>query len=859
MSSNPSFTPSTLARTLLALVLCWLAPAHAETLVRWGVYDNQPKLFLDEQGRPAGIFADLLQEIAQREGWTLQAVPCDWQGCLAGLANGDIDLMPDVAYNPSRAEVYDFHQVAALHSWSQGYTQNGKVLESILDLNGKRIAVLQGSVQEEYLVNLLDSFGVQARWQPVQALDEAFARVARGDADIAMANHRYGDMQAQRYKLVATPLMFNPVRLYFAARKNTNAQLLQAIDGHLRNWKADSGSPYYGILNRWGNADTVPLVPVYIWWTLAAATALLLVAVGAATWLRREVHRQTGALRASEERLNTILDSVEAYIYIKDPQLRYQYANRPVRELFGRSLEDIVGRTDDAFFDAPTAQKLHDNDSRVVVNGERVAIEEVNRLPGSPEDHVYLSVKLPLRDAKGSIYALCGISTDLTPHRKIQAEVHQLAFYDPLTHLPNRRLLHDRLSVGLAAHLRNQHDGALLFIDLDNFKTLNDTHGHDVGDLLLQQIAQRLQEHIRNEDTLARLGGDEFVVMLQNLSTERDGAALQAEAVAHKIQHSLSLPYLLGTLRHEMSVSIGVTLFSDTNGSPEDALKLADMAMYQAKAEGRNTVCFFDTDMQDRVHKRAELEADLREGLAQSQFFLLFQPQVDAQGRMLGAEALLRWQHPTRGLVPPGVFIGVAETSGLILPLGLWVLQAACQQLVDWAQQPTTAQWTLAVNVSARQFKQPNFVNEVQAVLRQTGANPARLELELTESQLVDDIDSVIAKMSVLRAYGVNFSLDDFGTGYSSLSYLKRLPLYKLKIDQGFVRDLLTDANDAAIVKTVVALGQSLDLAVIAEGVETEAQREALAELGCKQFQGYWFSRPAPASELEQRWGQAGV
>jgi predicted signal transduction protein with EAL and GGDEF domain len=373
-----------------------------------------------------------------------------------------------------------------------------------------------------------------------------------------------------------------------------------------------------------------------------------------------------------------------------------------------------------------------------------------------------------------------------------------------------------------------------------------------VGDLLLQQVATRLTLCTRDQDTLARLGGDEFVVMLQDLSTHVHEAARQAEVVAQKIVSTLAEPYLLGTQHYQSTVSVGIAMFSDPHSTQEELFKRGDLAMYQAKADGRNTLRFFNPDMQAQMSARVALEADLRQGLARHEFLLHYQPQANSQGQLLGAEALVRWQHPQRGMVSPAEFIGAAEICGLILPLGRWILQEACAQLVRWAAQPAMAHVSLAVNVSARQFRHPDFVQDVLAVLDATGAPAQRLELELTESQVVDDVQAVISKMNVLKFRGVRFSLDDFGTGYSSLSHLKRLPLDQLKIDQSFVRDLLTDPDDAAIVKTIVALGRALELDVIAEGVETSEQRTALEQLGCHLHQGYFLARPGTAQALEQ-------
>ncbi|CAG4883239.1 Signal transduction protein [Georgfuchsia toluolica] len=456
----------------------------------------------------------------------------------------------------------------------------------------------------------------------------------------------------------------------------------------------------------------------------------------------------------------------------------------------------------------------------------------------------------PLRDSTGKITHLLGVTRDITLRKMTEDETKHLAFYDPLTRLPNRRLLLDRLRLALVSSIRSKREGALLFIDLDNFKTLNDTLGHNVGDLLLQQVALRLATCVREGDTVARLGGDEFVIMLDNLSENHEEAATQTKAVAEKVLATLNQPYLLAGYERHSTPSIGATLFNGHKNSVDELLKRADLAMYQAKAAGRNTLRFFDPEMQAVVNARAMLEADLRMGLMRNQFLLYYQPHVDEEGRMTGAEALLRWQHPRRGLLTPADFIPLAEDTGLILPLGQWVLKTACAQLAAWSTQPKTANLTLAVNISPRQLRHPDFVIQVLAVLNQTGADPHKLKLELTESMLMDNVEDLIVKMTALKAEGVGFALDDFGTNYSSLTYLKRLPLDQLKIDRSIVRDILTDTGDATIARTIVTLAQSMGLNVIAEGVETREQREFLAQMSCHAFQGYFFGRPAPKEEF---------
>jgi diguanylate cyclase (GGDEF)-like protein/PAS domain S-box-containing protein len=440
---------------------------------------------------------------------------------------------------------------------------------------------------------------------------------------------------------------------------------------------------------------------------------------------------------------------------------------------------------------------------------------------------------------------------DITLNKKSEREIHQLAFYDSLTQLPNRRLLLDRLRQAMAVGTRDGRHGALLFLDLDHFKTINDTRGHAMGDQLLVEVARRLQTGVREGDSVARLGGDEFVVVLEDISNEPQEAASQTELVAEKIRVELDKPYILNGVECHSTVSIGISLFRGHQESAEDLLQHTDVAMYQAKMAGRNTIRFFDPQMQTTLDMRAGLEADLRHALEKQQFKLYYQIQVDSLRRALGAEALLRWQHPERGLVSPMEFIPLAEEIGLIVPMGLWVIKTACVQLKEWQHDVLTRDLTLAVNVSAKQFRQPDFVAQVQRALLESSIKPAHLKLEMTESAVLENVEDTINKMREIKALGVSFSMDDFGTGYSSLQYLKRLPLDQIKIDQSFVRDIISDPNDAAIVQTIIAMTEALGLNVIAEGVETESQRAFLAAHGCHAFQGYLFGRPVPLDQFE--------
>ena len=674
----------------------------------------------------------------------------------------------------------------------------------------------------------------------------------------------------------------------------------------------------------------------------------------------------------SEKKLSTILDNVAAYIYLKDSDGRYLFANQQLLNLWNAKLEEVIGFGDDKFFDPATTNRIREIDRKVLFDGETVEQEEINQIKDTEDKRVYWSVKLPLRRTDGSIYGLCGISTDMTQQKlneadlKIAAisfesqvgmmiidtqklvlrvntaytkispysadevigkkpllihedkhhedfiekiwgdmankggwegevwnkrkngeiypqylimtavkdteqniinyvasltditeskaaanEIENLAFFDTLTQLPNRRLLLNRLSHALSVSQRSEILGGLIYLDLDNFKIVNDSRGHYIGDLLLTQVAARLVDCVRSNDTVARLGGDEYVIMLESLSKEVNEAASLLEIVAKKIQIAFDAPYQLSTYQINVTASLGLVLFSGQKQSPDELLKQADIAMYHAKNLGRNDYHFFNPDMQNTINLRVSLEEELRNAIADNQFRLHYQVQVDNVGKPIGAEALIRWQHPERGLVSPLHFIPFAEETGLILPIGQWVLNEACKQLKIWQQSDATKSLSISINVSAKQFHQADFVQQVQLAVEMHEIQAMLLKIELTESMLVDNIERIIICMNALRKVGVCFELDDFGTGYSSLQYLKKLPLHQLKIDQSFVRDITTDKSDKAIVKTILKMAQGLGLSVIAEGVENKEQLHQLQKFGCAFYQGYLFSKPVPVNEFE--------
>ncbi|HEY8354545.1 MAG TPA: EAL domain-containing protein [Methylophilaceae bacterium] len=597
---------------------------------------------------------------------------------------------------------------------------------------------------------------------------------------------------------------------------------------------------------------------IFSLWMFMAVMVIIALMV---TMLQAGRQRSERALRDSESKLRAMINGALDAIITIDEQGKIVEFNPAAEQIFGYRRDEVLGQALVDVIIPPDMRRAHQEAyARFIRTGDQKILGRRLELAAMRADGSEFPIELTVTSLReqGLPY-VTGFIRDITERRQAEKDIRNLAFFDPLTELPNRRLLMDRLQQALASSSRTRKYGAVVFIDLDNFKIINDSRGHDYGDLLLVEVARRLRHCVRAEDTVSRLSGDEFVIILEDLTTDMAQAATEARVVGEKILQVVHQSYRLKEVEYHNSGSIGICLFRGSETSVEELLKRADTAMYQAKAAGRNLLKFHDPQMQEALELRMELESQLRTALLNQQFLLLYQPQVDTGRRIFCAEVLLRWNHPQRGWLSPTEFIATAEESGLIVAIGHWVLFHACLQLKAWESARHGMEIQLAVNVSARQFRQPNFVDEVRQVLLQTGANPELLKLELTESVVLDNMAEAVQKMRELRSMGVRFAMDDFGTGYSSLAYLKRLPLTQVKIDQSFVRDIAVDSNDAAIVQAIIAMSDTLGLEVIAEGVETEAQFALLKQYGCEQFQGFLFGRPMVLAELESMLVQNGL
>ncbi|HUH39918.1 MAG TPA: EAL domain-containing protein [Castellaniella sp.] len=849
MNNDLMWTSTSTLRYFLLLLFMLLGlpvPSQANTTLHVGIYDQRPDIFITAEGQPGGILGELLNEIARQEGWTILPQACDWASCIQQLQAGTIDLLPDVFYTEERAKSIDFHHVPALHSWSQIYAPEDKNLGTIQDLAGRRLVVLADSAQYTYLSTLLPSLGIDAQLRTVNQLTDGFRLVQSGEADGVVADYFFGELTAPKYQLVHTAISFQPTKAYFAAPKGRNTTVLAFIDQYLTAWKADPDSIYFQTLSRWQNQQPRPKVSWHGGWMVAGLAAALFLALLLALILMRRERDQHRRLATSEDRLTTILDTVDALIYIKDRQRRYLYVNQKVCDFFGLTASDLLMRRNHELMDdSQTVDTIEASDRQAFQQETRITRQERLTALRTGVTHSFLSTKIPLRNAQGTVEAVCAILTDTTDRDQAEEQAHRLTFYDTLTDLPNRRMLISRMEQTLNSARDGTAFGAILILDLDNFKKINDARGHSVGDQILCEVARRLVANTRERDTVSRVSGDEFMVLLTQLGADIGVCARNAMAVAEKLRVALiGNPLMIEGRPCVLSGSIGLSMLQARSDTVDTVMREADLAMHRAKQRGGNCVIFYEQDIQSEVERRLWLEHDLTAALNTPQLSMHVQPQFAQGGRVTGAELLMRWTHPVRGPVSPTLFIPMAEETGLIGHLGEWTLRVACQLLLDLQQRNEI--YPISINVSPRRLMDPSFIQSVRTTLERTGAPGNRLIFEITEGVLIHDIHLTAQRMAELNRLGIRFSIDDFGTGYSNLAYLKRLPLYEIKIDKSLVQDIPNDPDSMAIAELILAMAGKLDLRVVAEGVETQPQADFLLLHECDALQGYLLARPMP-------------
>ncbi|MFC7300376.1 EAL domain-containing protein [Cognatiluteimonas weifangensis] len=840
--------PIAVALLVLATAGAWLplrsgraAPAQAAPLLRVGVYENPPKIYTDADGRPAGLFVELLGAIAREEGWRLAYERCDWEDCLQRLQAGQLDLMPDVAYSPERDQRFDFHAVPVTYSWSQLFRHPGIAIGAMPDLAHRRVALLRGSVQARALHDVLG--GLQVPWTPVEtdSFAAAFEAVRDGHADVAAANNFFGRRTARSYGLLETPVMFNPATLYYAAARGRRAHELARIDHWIARWRNQPQSPYFRAMSRALAPAPITVRPRWLLPTLAGAAGLILALAGFSLMLRWRVRRATAEADKARAQLEQVLDASPVVLFLmhqQGEQLVIDWVSSNCARLYGY---DPAQMMQPGWWHS----RVHADDLPTL----EPALAHLRAHPSLTRDYRLLDGRgatrhlheelRTLATAPGAPLRVVGTWADLSEAKAHAAELSFVAHHDALTGLPNRLLLQLFLCDAVAAG----GELAVLVLDLDRLRGINDTLGHALGDQALRAAARRLQGLLPASGFLARLGGDEFALVLP-------AGGVPVATLAQEMLEAFARPLLAPMHPMVITASIGIALHPRDGADADTLLRHAELALYEAKRQGPGRQQFYEAALSAGAEQRLAVESGLRLAMAQRQFRLHYQPQLDLRdGTLVGVEALVRWQHPQWGLVGPARFIPVAEEAGLIDEVGLWVLMEACRQLRAWDAAGLHIP-AISVNCSVRQLDADRLPAQVAAVLAATGLAAQRLEMEITESTLMRDPERAIAALLALQAQGVRLAIDDFGTGHSSLAYLKRLPVTRLKIDRAFVSGIGNDPNDEQICRTVIELARNLRLQTLAEGVEHAHEAEFLRNEGCDLAQGFHYARPLPPEAL---------
>lgn len=838
--------------TLLVLLCTMPQGGFAATRLNVGVYDNPPMSYADARGSYRGIFVDLLRQIAALEKWELVIVPGTQPEGIARLAKGEVDLLVSMGYSPDRDRQMDFNEETVAINWGQLYIPKGGELQSYLALEGVRVAVVPGNLHSQALQEMLHRFGVNPRYVQADSYRSVFELVQSREVEAGVVSRFFAKQEEPNYHVAATPMVFNPLEVRYAVGEGRNGEVVAAIDRHLHAWKQDKASVYFRILNTYLGEDHAHSLPRWLLWAAMGGGALLLNLLGGVFWLRAQVRRRTAALTEemkvrrqaeiscaeSEERYRELVEYANSAILKLDMQGTITFSNEFAEQFFGFSREELTGSSvmGTILPNSPDSERelaglLNPSDQHCILE-----MENVRKGGGA----VRMSwATRPLCDATNRVVGVLAVGQDVSARYIYEQQLLFQATHDQLTGLPNRTLFHDRMEQAMALYDRQRGYTGLMVLDLDNFKMVNDTLGHKAGDFLLQEVVERLLLVIRRTDTLARLGGDEFAIVPVGLDSSD-----QATVMAEKVLTTLKLPFFIGERELYVTGSIGIATYPQDGESVELLLQHADLAMYEAKRAGKNTISFYTRELNDRMHRRLTLETDLNLAIERDEFLLYYQPQVDLDtGRVVGVEALLRWQRPDGTMVPPGEFIGILEDSGLIIPVGERIIEQAVREAKGWLD-AGFGPVNLSINICPRHFQCADIVSSVRDILQRVGLPARHLCLEVTERLLMHDLDDALAKLHELHGLGVIISIDDFGTGYSSLSYIKHLPVSELKIDRDFVMHLPANQRDATIVKTIIGMAESLGMQVVAEGVETDDQRQFLIEHGCRICQGFYFHRP---------------
>lgn len=802
------------------------------------------------------INQELLNEIAQKNHFEIEWVYDSWNNLQQQLKEGKIDLLTSVGYSEERSQYFDYSEQSLVAVWGQLFVPKGHQVYSFLEVNGKKIGIIKGDLNGKLFQKQCTLFEITCLTQEIDSYQEAFSMLSKGQLDGVIDNNIDGPKYVQIYDVSESDVIFSPFKVYVAAPKGHSKALLQLFDKTMLEWRADPNSHFFKVRRKWIGQETISVIPFWLKNSLWVAVGSILLAIVLLTLLTGKLNRRRNKLINHKKQLYQIIDLVPHIIYVVNIKGEVMLANEALGRLFKTDKKKIIKQNTadlieqfpyySMFFNSQTLSSMNSKNKQASTEQAEVKVQDEY---GNPM--VFSLSKTPFWDSYDKYPAVLVFAMDITEIRHYHSQVEFMAHHDALTGLPNRLLLADRLEQSLARAKQHNHNGAILFFDIDDFKRINDSQGHHIGDLMIKQLAQRLTDIISPGDTAARLGGDEFIVELPELDNAVERAERKALDLCHRLLVRISEPIWIEKQQFYISCSIGVAIYPRDGKTQQDLIQRADTAMYEAKAKGGNQVVIFHERLEQQVIATHELENELHQALDKNQLELYYQPVVDAQTEeILGAEALMRWNHPQKGMIPPGKFISVAEKSQLILLLGYWALEEACKQINEW-RKLTKQKFFIAVNLSIMQIKDERFLTRVDRLIHRYQIPHGFLELEVTESVLLHEEERSLQVFNWLQKLGIKLSIDDFGTGYSSFNYIRKLPLDKVKIDRSFIKDIPDDESSTAVVSTILKMTQQMNLKVVAEGVETRPQLQFLRSGSCHYFQGFYFYRPLTAKYFQ--------
>ncbi len=806
------------------------------------------------------MLIDFLTEIAERENWQLNWVKSDWSNLIQMGKEKRLDLLVFIAYSDERAQFFNYSKENFITGWGQVYTHDKNTFQSIIDFDNKKVAVLENGIYGISFKKHCQTFEINCQLIPVSRIDKAFDLLETKAVDGAVSDNLVGLNFLQTHEVYPTSVLFNPRQSLFAAPKGKPTDILTTIDNYLIEWRKDKKSPYYKVYNHWLNQKQDFYIPRWLITTIKIISGLLIATLLLSYFLREQVKRKTAHLKMQSQQVRQIIDLIPHFIYAAD--------NRGEICLMNQYAANFCGINKDHYETISKIRLIKKYGvSRSLFRGDRLLLKHGSndfknelKILNAQGQEIYLKLtKVPFVSNTTAVPSLVAVGVDITSAKAYQKQIEHMSYHDPMTQLPNRVLLNDRIKQSLALSVRQAHSGAIILMDLDDFQTINHDHGQKAGDRLLIILANRIKSLVKIGDTVARHSGDTFVIQLNELSIKPEAAHEIAMNFAQQLQGKINEPFDYQGVKLFTTASIGVVIYPIDGKRHTKIIPRAETAMRHAKLKGKNQIVRFSKEMEAVVFQRDLIKNELKSAINNDEFELYYQPQMRiGNGYPIGFEALIRWNHKKHGMVYPDDFIPAAEKNNLIIPIGYWVIEAAFKQLKNWQDKPVAGSF-IGINLSVIQIKDANLVPLVKDLIQRYQIDPSLIEFEITETVLFQGIDDSLETLNELKKLGTRLSIDDFGTGYSSLSYINRLPLDKLKIDRSFIKDVGTDKSSQTIVSTIIKMGKDLGLNILAEGVEEKAHIEFLQSIDCDYFQGYYFNKPLSNDEVIALYSKAPI